>query len=410
MMRSWLFLTLVFVNSIALAEEPLTIHSFLMSAKDDYHVKNHKELMDYYKQAPKSTPYLNRVEFRTETESFDFYRQKYQIRLYPKGWGETSQNRNLYDATNRVYEIEQQELFSAALMNRYGIVLNYLRDKSLAKIIKALLEVQNDRLYVYRKKSTALNNFDVQEITKADADYVELELDLIALEDSLINAERKVHEHIRKNVLISFEDSKILSVDDIKKQVIASHSTQIDIQNFLKEDQGKIRLAEAKYRLEIAKERDYFNFFVLEFDTQDREEPRRAFSIGFAIKLPFIHPDRDDVLRRKIDVLEEKVKYEEAKMKFRERLFTLSRHVLRHIEQYHVLKKRQEHSEANVSLKQFLQMDGVDPLTVLEIKESVLKGEIRLAKLNSTIRSEYIELMYLLGKFAQKPLKNYLEL
>ena len=53
-------------------------------------------------------------------------------------------------------------------------------------------------------------------------------------------------------------------------------------------------------------------------------------------------------------------------------------------------------------------MEGINPLNLLKIKESMINGDIQLNRINYLILSRYIELLDVRGKLSDKPLKNFL--
>jgi len=114
--------------------------------------------------------------------------------------------------------------------------------------------------------------------------------------------------------------------------------------------------------------------------------------------------------RRKVTYMKERLKYDEEKRAISEQRTSLIRSLDRLIDQYSILAANKHNSDADVSFKAYLTMDGMDPLNLLKIKEALIKSEMQLVKTGFNIRNRFIELLDLTGQLSQKPVKNYMAL
>jgi hypothetical protein len=175
---------------------------------------------------------------------------------------------------------------------------------------------------------------------------------------------------------------------------------------YLQRRRMRIKRADARYRLEVARNRDYLSFFKVEFDTRDHDLLERAFSVGLALKMPFINPDRYEANRRKVRYLEEKLRLEQEQRDTSEQIISHSRSLQRLLAQLKVLQDRKNRGDAEASFKRYLAMEGIDPVLLLKVKESILKGDIRLAQIENSIRKRHVALLNVLGRLGQRPLRN----
>ena len=71
---------LLFVTMMSYQEQNVVeVKDILQSAYFDIVYRSQKEKLDYLKNNPFEVPLLRRVEFRTETEDFEFRRQEYVL-------------------------------------------------------------------------------------------------------------------------------------------------------------------------------------------------------------------------------------------------------------------------------------------------------------------------------------------
>ena len=394
--------------SLNLNAEKLTIEEFLLSADEDFKLKNHSELVDYYDNSSTSTPLLDKIEFRAELEDFNKFDQQYSLRFYPKGWGVTKNGNKVARIMKEDNKIEHEEYFNNALEERYQLLLNYLETTALIDHYKKLQVIYKDRITVLNKLAQTAEEFDIVTIISAEDKLIDLQLDIVELEDNLTSLTHKIGVIAGKNVEIAFDESSIVSVEQIKKQLPLTDSiTEIDNIS-IRNRKLKIELAKSEYDLEVAKTRDYISYFKLDYKTEDYKEPNKSFSIGLGFKLPFINPDRDDINEKKAKHIEEKLKLEYAVRENMEDVISITRSMNRLFAKHDILLQRKESGNAATSFKKYMEMDGINPITLLKLKESMLEGDIRLIKIRTNIRLKYIKLLNVLGKLTEKPIRNYL--
>ncbi|QTA85652.1 hypothetical protein [Desulfonema magnum] len=388
--------------------EPLTINRFLGTAENDHQLQSHRELVEHIRTSPESTPYVDRIEFRTETEEFDIEKQKYSLRFHPRGWGETKCSKKIFQTTGKAVKAEHDALFNNVLKNRYELVLDFLETLSLLNMKKNLLIVYDDEVNVLRKMSTRDLSFDIRTLVSAEDRYVDLQLDLVKLENKLTGIIEEIKTIAGYYEEISFDEKNLIGPERIEEMIRYIQPVPAPDNVRIRYQKLKTELAENRYQFEIAKNRKYFNFLKLQYDTDDYDEPEKAFSVEVGFNLPFVNPDREDINRRKRNWLDEKLEYEEEKNKASEKIRSLSASLNRLIRQHRILVNRKPESNAEISFKKYMEMEGINPLTLLKIKKSILESEMRLKRIGYLIRRQYIDLMNITGKLSEKPLKNYL--
>ena len=405
-----LFATLAGLGSAHALEdkEKLTIDSFVMTAENDLKLQNQRELTRYLKGAPSSTPYIDRMEFRTETEEFDLEKQKYSLRFYPKGWGETRYTKQVTELASQSCRTEQLNYYNTALKMRYDLVLDYLEASSMIDLKKQLATVCEDRIHVLNKKSAGSLSFDISELIAAEELLTELRLELVGLENKITCLKHQISVAANSQMPVAFDRRRLIEISAIEKK-IHELPQETTLNNVKLEDQkNKMDLANSKYRLEQAKNRDYLSYFEVAYDSDDYDDAQKACSIEVAIKLPFINSDRDGVNRKKVNYMKERLQYNEERRALVEKRISLTRVLDRLIQQHTLLSANKKNSNAEISFKAYLKMDGMDPLNLLKIKESIIKSDIQLEKTGFNIRYRFIALMNIMGKLPEKPFKNHI--
>jgi len=402
------FITTFFFSATFTKGESLSLEHFLATAEKDPQLESHSELVGYMEASPESTPYIDKIEFRTETNEFDIEKQKYSLRFYPRGWGESELSKKISDTTGKAVRAEHESLFNSILQNRYELALDFLETLSLLNMNKTLLAVYEDEVNVLKKMSISDLSFDIRDLVSAENRYVDLQLELVKLENKVTGVIEKIKSIAGYYQEVAFDEEKLIGPEDIGKLIRDIQPVPPPNNIRLQYQQVKAELAENRYRFEVAKNRKYLDFFNVQYDADKDESAKKAVSIEVGFNLPFVNPDREDINRRKRVWFDEKLEYEKEQREASENIRSLSASLDRLIRQHRILVSRKPESKAEISFKKYMEMEGVNPLTLLKIKESILESDMRLNRTAYLIRRQYIELMNISGRLSEKPLKNYL--
>ncbi len=401
-----IFLMRVGVNAAEKSEE-ITINSFLLTAKYDYSLENHQELLDYLETASSSTPYIDKIEFRSSSEDFEIAKQKYALRFYPKGWGETKYNNKLAESIIDAYTVEHEVYFNLALKKRYILILEYFESFELRRIMHELLAVYDDRMSVLKAQTGTLA-FDVSEYIAEENLYTELQLDMVKIENKITGIIHKIHLAADTEAEVSFRDRQLVDVEEII-HVVSSLEFDPELDNiYLMDRKNRIARARIKYNIEKARDRDFLSYLQLEYDGDNYKNSEKAYSIDLGFKLPFINPDREDINRRKVNYIEEKLKYEEGKRATSEKIKSILRSLNRLFSQDKLLAERRETGDASNPLETYMKMEGIDPLYLLDIRESMINNDKQQSQIYYMSLYKYIELIDLTGKLCDRPLRNFI--
>ena len=399
---------IIFFLPLLLFGRELTIGEYIGSAEDDPRLKSKKAISDSLESSG-DTPWIKGLEFRSETGNFDILEQKYALRLYFKGFGETRSSREFIRNSGNLYKLEYTSARSDVLFERYSAIVTYIMHKKELKVIDSMRELLDDKLSVTEKigEITA----ETTEIDKMDIEdrITEIEMRRIEVESALESIEAVIRNDSGADRTPVFEREKIVSVEDIEK--FAETLTEINGATKAESEYQALRaiIAQNEIALEKAKERDWLKYIALEYDTGDRKDrPSRGFSIGFAISIPGFKNNQTSLVKKQIKLLDQNSDFEsQSRIKetaVRTTLLTLKRE----IRQYKTLAERKDEIEKSGILRKYSSIEGVNPMMVIKLKEKILKKELKLAELELKIYEKYITLAYLLGIYEEESSVNFL--
>lgn len=407
-MKKFVSFFFIFFLLSSLFCDDLTIAEYIEAAKDDPRLKSKKAMSDSIENS-NDTPVIKGLEFRSETGNFDILEQKYALRLYFKGFGETKSSREFIKNMRNLHKLEYASVRSDVLFERYSAIVTYIQHKKELEIIASIRELLYDKLAVTTKMGDITG--ETTEIDKMDIDdkITEIEIRQIELESTVESIETLIKNDMGEDKTPVFEKEKIVSVDDIEK--FAESLTEIHGASKAESDYQTLRsiVAQNEIALEEAKERNWLKYIALEYDTEDRrDKPSRGFSIGFAISIPGFKNNQSSLLKKKLKSLELDSDFNMQK-RFREAEIRTALLILkREIKQYKMLSKRKEEGEKSNIFAKYSSIEGLNPMMVIKLKEKILKKDLKLAELELKIYEKYINLAYLLGIYEDESTGNFL--
>lgn len=179
-----------------------------------------------------------------------------------------------------------------------------------------------DSIRVLNQKSSIDISFNINLLISAEDKYVELQLEQIKYENLMSDIIHKIHELSGSNAPVRFETNNMIPIDQI--EVLLNDMSIVSENVYLRTRAYKRDLAGIKYELENDKNRDYLSYVQLSYDSEDKDEPEKAYSVEFGFNMPFIRSDRDSLKLKKIKYLQDKFKYEEEKRVFSEQALSES--------------------------------------------------------------------------------------
>ncbi len=398
---------LLSVQSLKAAE--ISIGDFLATAKQDYLLDYQHEKIDFLHDSSSNTPFLERIEFRAGTSegTHSSSRQRYGVRIYPTGWGESSNGKKVYDTSLDHSTAQHDLLLHQAIKKRYVLVVDFLHSEKM-------LELQNELLVLYKDKGRVLRqsqnniNFDFNDLIEAENEYTSLQLEQVSLKESMRSIGGLIQAYLPSDNPVEFDTKNMAGIDAMKNIIEQVRSTPESENAYLRESSVRTELAEKRHQLEESENRRFLRFFEASYDEEERNDSDDKFFFRLGIKLPFINSGKLDVNRRKLAYLTEKGRNEELKRTLSESQRVLYDDLKRLIEQHEVMTKRKEEINFESSLKTYSALQGVTPLVLLKIRESMLQNDRILETIRHEFCTTYIELLDVTGALSAKPLRNYL--
>ncbi len=408
-------------------QSPVSVSTFLTAEEKSSKIKTQNDRIAFLKESSGNMPVIDDVEFRIRNSAYEFDRQRYSLRFEPRGFGETRASKNLYKANLKCQKQRKSVLEGKLIRSRYNLVLDFMYLQAMVALNKGLLILYEDRIAVM-KNSTGSLKFNVVDIITIENEFTKLKFNNIERERKFTSKKDKIKDILSAESFDSFDTTSFISIDQIKEHIDSSQFVLDPDNVYIEYGKRQLELAKRKYKLETAEGRQYINFFQFSYDhdnMKDEQEVRdanaslpdylkedynfnRAYLFDIGLRIPLFNVDRHDINRRKLSYLSEKEDFKELKNELQNRIEKDSEDIRILISQYSFLLARRNDVNAESSLKKYLEMEGVDPIKLLSIKESVIRNDIKIEKIKYDILKNYIRIIDATGQLYAQADSNYL--
>ncbi len=363
--------------------------------------------LDFLNNKAKGMPFVDRYEFRTETDEMDFEQQQYQFRFRFNSSDERKAydkiliaNKNKYTWLQAQYELEFWE-------EKYSNIVDLYFCQKEMELVRQDFELLKDRKTVLKKILDNEGSVDVNdwisnegEILNALSDSLEIELQKKEILQKLFGSDRLTPRLDESGFI------RISKIKEIVSKVMSDTNQHPDEGLILAEE----KLAGAEYKLELAEAKRWLEFAQIQYQSDDKLSFQREISLGTSITIPNKNNNRVKKNEAALELLEKsyetKLKQEENK---REVLIEEAKFysLIEQLETYREMIKNQRFDSI---FESYSEKKIVSPLVLIGIKRSILSNAKKQLDIEKDIYESYINLLTKKAAFLKVPRINYLEI
>ncbi|NLP03890.1 MAG: TolC family protein [Fibrobacter sp.] len=407
-----------FISVTLTAGQP-SFKNLLISARNDPVVSSQDNKNAAVTKTFIGIPGIENIEFRVRNTGFDQNNFRYSLRLQPRGVLETRAAGSYNSSLITTKRMKRNLLLNIAIYNRYITFIDLLEWKTLLELYHELITLYDDRIKVL-EESAYSEKFELEKLVKAEDDRSDEKVFSLEIEKNISVLEQRVAYYLGDSSFTSFDTSGLVSIETIIRR-IETGTFSLDTNNaYLDFYRTEIDLARKRFDLEKAETRRYLDLISFNYDNGEMYDElmrkydlkdynlKKSFSIELGFRIPNLTLAAHELNSRRADLLKESEKYEKVKDELSEKVRKDLADLRQLIAQYRYLKERSSQVDVEASLKKFVQIDGIDPLVVLEIKEDILKNRISSTSIKYGIMRNYIYVIDNAGLLSQTPIRNYL--
>jgi len=344
---------------------------------------------------------LRDVEFRTETNDFDFSEQQYRIRVSPSTRGIRSAERGLYSLYANNPKINSISVINDFIAQSYSewIDLYILSQKSeLQNSLDSVLQKKKD----IAQKLVSLPTYDVK-------NYLDIEKDILKLKHRTDKSRLEIQRLLEDNNRSILEFDDLITVDQIREITMKIQPSDFVLPNKFESDYDKA-LLERELDLEYAENKQILKFAEISYSGPHDNPFQERVSVGLGLRFPHDGDNRLKIEELKIKLNEIDTKEYNAVDAIRFNSDLVKSTLLTKIAEYELEKSnRIAEQELNQKISKVISSQpNFNPIDIVELEQSVVDNKINELEILSDIYKLYLSLLERSNKMFEEPFINYL--
>jgi len=383
------WLILIFACSIS-AQEKLEDLSFYIEQHSDKLAAGRNsssgDLLDY------KAPWIDRMEFRTETRDWELVQQEYQFRLRPNTPKVRKYQKQVYQDLLTELEATKAAVKTYGLKKVYENWLERIFEDRRADLLVNSRSYYDDLVKVL-SSTNQKGEIDALEIIEVKIEREELELKIKNLQKDLANPDIQ---------------NSLLSIEDIKGKILID-SDNPGLYPSIASDLFDLQKIENKYALEKAEKNKAFEFAQVTYRGPHDEIWQERISMSLAFRIPRGERTNFDMLELQIDKMMEQEQIAERKLDYQNSLGSATEDLQEAIDAYDEKKEMiAQLAKYGDILEKYNPSTKGEIIKLISLKMDAMDGQLDLLRLEENIYERYIDYLDARSIFSTQPTISHL--
>ena len=389
------------------AQNYISLTDFLAKASEDERVDFQSDKSYSLKALSYNLPLIEKLEFRTETNNFDFRKQEYLMRVTPNSSKNIKSQRQFQETVRYMSEMELETAYGKAVRERYDLLLNFIFLQDILTVKKKQEVLLKDKVTLF-KRSVTLPDFDVLELIEAEDDAQENLREILDLQNAISTFEKEIRRRSGKDLPLRIEKENLLSIADLKLKLKKLQTEKSNSHPELELLSAKMYSQVLEHARELAKSKFSVGYVQAKYGYDPDDSFRKSFSLGVGFEIPLKNAGQLNLNELKIDILEAESDFKSTENQLISEKISVFRTLENLIKKHNLVKEQLDDGQAEFALQEYRKIAEASPKALLKLRENTLKKELLLQKLKFEIIQNYIEYLDLSGLLGKIPMKNYL--
>lgn len=352
-------------------------------------------------------PFIEKMEFRTETNDFDFRKQEYVLRLSPNSLKNIKTQHAHQETVRYMTKMELEVAYANALKERYDLLVNYIYLQEVLDIRNKQNVLSKDKVTLLRR-SISLPGFDVLELIDAEDEAQKYLREKLDLENALLTIEKMIQKMQNSEAPVFFDKEKLSNIDDLKK-IINREGPILEPQHpELEVYSARMYNQMLEYEWESARSKFSIGYVQAKYGYNPNDNFRNSFSIGIGFDIPLKSASRLDLNELQFQILESESQFKKRKFQLQDETFTLYQKLQNLILKHDLVAQQLQEGQAEFALQEYQKIAEASPKALLALRENTLNTELLLKELQFEIMHLFIAYLDASGLLCQRPFVNYL--
>jgi len=362
--------------------------------------------LNFINNEAKGMPFVDRYEFRTETDEMEFERQQYQFRVKFNSSDERKAYDQILSANKDRYSWLQAQFELEVWEERYKNIIDLYFYQKEMDLLGQDLELLSDKKKVLKKILDNETQVDVSEWISNEAEIFDVLSDSLELELKKKGILQKLFGRVGQIIELDvFNFIQIQSINRIVAEVENVATQHPDNALVMAEE----KLAYAEYNLELAEANRWLEFAQIQYKSDDDVSFQKEISLGTSITIPYKNNNRVKKNDAALELLEKKYEANIEEEENKKGLFLEEAKIKSLFEQLDDFKVMRENQKLDSMFESFSEDKIVSPLVLIGLKRSILRNAKNQMDIEKDIYESYINILTKKAAFLKVPRINYLK-
>jgi hypothetical protein len=352
-------------------------------------------------------PVIEQMQFRTSTNRMDGNRQSYQFRM---GFN-SKEMRELHDrkikSNIHLYEIKDQLLQEKQLLKNYEYIAKWYFAENQLEDLNEKRILLEDQKTIYKKMMANSLELDIDKLLRTEEDLQELDQDILRYQNEKEFCVKQLFPEEKNPQQVSLTKTNWISLQTMQRvleKAAASPTLTLDQVN----QKSDIEQARINYDIEVAKTNKILDFVQVRYDGRDNLGVQQEFGVGLGLNIPYKSNNRLRINEAQLDIFDEELRLELLRQEAEEDFIADYAKFENLLKQWQLVQKHKAESDLENTYNKYLNNGTVHPLSLLRIKESILKSQEELHQIEEEACLLFIDLLATKGLIGETPAINYL--
>lgn len=407
------FIIAIFLLALPLLSNQITISQYLEEKLNNEKIEEQVSGIEYLQENSDNYAFIKELSLTSELEYLDLEHQKYIFDMHIRNFGEKKLTTALGKNYLQIRQNKRDMILNKLMRNKYQTIIQVIKYNQLIDATKKLVSIYEDRINVFRSIDSLNNSAEIitleNNITALTINNIEREINYNALL-------QKVNEQLHRNNITFFDTTNFITPQIILSLAQSFDGTLSENNCYNRESHLEHEEAELLRQIDdkkISQVASSFGFTLhpgkFSSNSDALDNLKSTIGVHLKIRLPFLAENKHLQNKRRIKYLRDIRKSHDRKKSVKKKIAQAIKNITLLTKQYNYLQKRINTIGAQSSLKKHLTIDGVNPLVLLKINESITKSEIASINIKYELLSNYVNLLLYMGYFVNYPEKNFFD-
>lgn len=394
-------------NQTVVAQNTLSTNSILATAKTQTAIALQERKIDVLNAQSYKLPFLEKIDFQTETDRFDWQRQEFRARTSFNGWEEMRSLKQQKEANVQKEQAERTVLFKDVLYDRYALLVEYRFEQAALKMYHQMFNVFADKRDVLQKMAKLSTDFNIEDLIKAEDAAFDFQQKTLQSEGAIRNINQFLKRTFNTSDSLQLDTTDWIPLSKIRL-LVSELPTTAEKNPILTYQQAAIGVVQSDYNLEKSQTKKIIDYAQIRNRARNKDALVREWSVGVGIAIPYRGSSKIELNNIAFKRLEAENKLKNLQTNFDLEIFNLQQDLDLIFKEYDFVEKQVNESQTLYALDHYANIQGSPPIVLLRMKELVLKRQAQLISLEHLAFQKYIKWLDLTGKLSEMPLQNYL--